>query len=194
MPIIDLDVIHSNLDLVKTHMASTSDLTVSRIEFRTFDEILCDANYFYCSKVDVLDSFEAFIKLYNHQMHFNEGWGFDDESIEDRAYILKHHILLELDCVNFNEITGDTVLSETSRITSPILNLLDNMDASKQKRCPDRWGIYLNNELKTNNAEFVLPFSQKIVRAVALNLEWNEVEIFYETDNEFIYYWWGTGI
>jgi hypothetical protein len=175
-------------------MASTSDLAVSRIEFRTFDEILCDANYFYCSKVDVLDSFEAFIKLYNHQMHFNEGWGFDNESIEDRAYILKHHILLELDCVNFNEITGDTVLSETSRITSPIFNLLDNMDASKQKRSPDRWGIYLNNELKTNNAEFVLPFSQKIVRAVALNLEWNEVEIFYETDNEFIYYWWGTGI
>lgn len=193
MPIIDLDVINSNLDLLKFHIASTSDLTVNRVEYRTFDEGLCDATYFYCSKSDVLDTFEAFVKLYNYQLHFYEEWELGDKSVEYSSDILKLWILPELKKASFNEVAGDTVLNETSGITSSISNLLDNVDASKREIYPDRWGIYFNNELKTNNAEFVLPFSNKVVRAVALNLEGNEIEMFYETDNEFIYFWWGTG-
>ncbi|WP_227592126.1 hypothetical protein [Acinetobacter sp. SK-43] len=57
----------------------------------------------------------------------------------------------------------------------------------------DRWGIYHNGGKVLSIESFILPISSDLKLALELTAEWNEVEIFYETSDEYVLFSWFTG-
>ena len=69
---ISLEKIKSYFKQVENILSNSTRVHIDRVEYRTFDEGMCDAVYFICKKSQGLNSLEAFIILVIHQLHFYE--------------------------------------------------------------------------------------------------------------------------
>jgi hypothetical protein len=183
----------SQIKRVKTYILDTPKKAITRIEYRTFDEGLCDATYFVCPKTDVQNRLEAFVILYNYQLHFHECWMLLDTKVEDLDNIINLWILPQLEKFCFTQLSTDDIRSETQIVDEIEELIFKNIDSSKKHQDPDRWGIYVNGELALSTDKFKLQISDRIKSGIGLYLDWNLIEIFYETVDEYVLFMWSTG-
>lgn len=189
---ISLKTIKSNLELVKIFLLNSTKAQVDRIEYRTFDEGMCNAVYFIYKKSDFISSLEAFITLLNHELHFYQEWNILETTTEDYNSILDNWLLPVLEKANFHKLTDADIQEETQWIIKNIQQLIDSHD-SRVSKYPDRWGIYTNGVIINSIENFTVPMSSDVKFVLGLEIQWNEVELFYETSNEYVLFSWGTG-
>lgn len=182
----------SNIDLAKHYILKNLQTDIKTIEFRTMDEGFCAANYFICSKKYIDDEFEALVTLLNTEIHFYEEWKLSETDASDINNILKNFFIPEWTQLGkFQQLSPKEAEKEIDWIVGGIKILIENVTPITLGY-PSRWGVYVNNKIISNDAEFT-PFDDAIRSAFGLDLEWNSKEIFLETDSEFILFSWGTG-
>ena len=71
---ISLNNLKANLDIVKMYMRETATKVITVVDYVSCDEGMCTAQYCICQKEEIQSSFEAFITLWNYQLHLLEGW------------------------------------------------------------------------------------------------------------------------
>ena len=191
---ISLEKIKSNLKQVENSLSNFTRIHIDRIEYRTFDEGMGDAVYFICKKSQGLNSLEAFITLIIHELHFYEEWDILETTVADLRNIFDIWLLPILEKANFKELTELEVQEQTQWIVCSIQKLIKENQNTKNLKYFDRWGIYHNSVEVTPVESFTLPVSSHLRLALGLTVQWNEVEIFYETSNEYILFSWSTGV
>lgn len=187
---ISLEKIKSNFKQVKNILSNS---TRDRVEYRTFDEGMCDAVYFICKKSQGLNSLEAFIILVIHQLHFYEEWDILETTTTDLKNIFDIWLLPILEKANFKKLTELEVQEQTQWIVYSIQKLIKKNQNAKNLKYFDRWGIYHNGVEVTPVESFTLPISSDIKLALGLTADWNEIEIFYETSDDYVFFSWFTG-
>jgi hypothetical protein len=154
---------------------------------------LCDAKYFICSKTDIKNILEALISRYNYQLHFHECWNLTDTNTEDIDNIINLRILPQLENFCLTQFSESEIRIQT-QIADDIEELIvKNIDSSKKHQDPERWGIYVNDEIVLSTGKFKLPIAERIRSGIGLYLDWNLIEIFYETADEYVLFMWSTG-
>ena len=78
-------------------------------------------------------------------------------------------------------------------IVYSIQKLIKKNQNAKNLKYSDRWGIYHNGVEVTPVESFTLPISSDIKLALGLTADWNEIEIFYETFDDYVFFSWFTG-
>ena len=74
-----------------------------------------------------------------------------------------------------------------------IQKLIKKNQNAKNLKYSDRWGIYHNGVEVTPVESFTLPISSDIKLVLGLTADWNEIEIFYETSDDYVFFSWFTG-
>ncbi|ENW79437.1 hypothetical protein F908_02919 [Acinetobacter sp. NIPH 284] len=190
---ISLEKIKSNFKQVKNILSNSTRVHIDRIEYRTFDEGMCDAVYFICKKSQGLNSLEAFIILVIHKLHFYEEWDILETTTTDLKNIFDIWLLSILEKANFKKLTELEVQEQTQWIVYFIQKLIKKNQNAKNLKYSDRWGIYHNGVEVTPVESFTLPISSDIKLALGLTADWNEIEIFYETSDDYVFFSWFTG-
>lgn len=191
---VSLSEFKSNLELVKTYIANSSTKKLTRIEYRTFDEGICDANLFVIPKSEVADEFEAFVHLCNFQLHFYEDWMLSDTTSENANSILNLWMQPEVEGYLYNSLSSSEVHKEIDWIISSIIKLLsDDALSSKKSRNPDRWGIFVNGERVSNETLLSDIGLDEVIGGIGFDLEWNSVDVMYQTESDYVFFSWGTG-
>ncbi len=186
---VSLSEFKSNLDLVKTYIANSSTKKFTCIEYRTFDEGMCEANIFVLPKSEVADEFEAFVTLCNFQLHFYEEWMLSDTTAENADSILNLWMQPEVEGYLYETLSSIKVHKEIDWIISSIIKLLS------EERVGDleRWGIFVNDERVTGKATLSDLGIDEIVSGIGFDLEWNSIDIMYQTESDYVFFSWGTG-
>ena len=154
---------------------------------------MCDAVYFICKKSQGLNSLEAFIILVIHKLHFYEEWDILETTTTDLKNIFDIWLLPILEKANFKKLTELEVQEQTQWIVYSIQKLIKKNQNAKNLKYSDRWGIYHNGVEVTPVESFTLPISSDIKLALGLTADWNEIEIFYETSDDYVFFSWFTG-
>ena len=191
---ISLSEFKSNLELVETYIANSSTKKLTRIEYRTFDEGMCDANLFVISKSEIADEFEAFVTLCNFQLHFYEEWSLSDTTSENANSILNLWVQPEIESYLFDKLSSSEVHQEIDWIINSIIKLLsDDSLLLKRARDPDRWGVFVNEERFSSETALLDIGINEILCGIGFALEWNSVDIMYQTKNDYVFFSWGSG-
>ncbi len=189
--VISRELFYSNIDLVKKYMVQDKRNNVKILEFRTFEEGLSNASFVMCSKIDFNNHFEAFITLLNYKIHFCEEWLLDETTEENTSDILKNFTNPLINQFIFESISANEAKKRIEWIVRDIKKILESK-VSRKFNNPLRWGVYLNNiKIDANKNEFE-PIASSIISAIGLSLEWNDISIFYETENDFVLFSWST--
>ncbi|AUI87915.1 hypothetical protein BS333_16120 [Vibrio azureus] len=191
---ISLSEFKSNLELVETYIANSSTKKLTRIEYRSFDEGMCDANLFVISKSEVADELEAFVTLCNFQLHFYEEWSLSDTTSENANSILNLWVQPDIESYLFDTLSSSEVHQEIDWIINSIIKLLsDDSLLLKRVRDPDRWGVFVNGERISSETALSDIGLKEIICGIGFALEWNSVDIMYQTKNDYIFFSWGSG-
>jgi hypothetical protein len=191
---VTLSEFKSNLDLVKAYIIESSTKPVTCIEYRTFDEGMSDANLFVLPKENAKDDFEAFITLVNFQLHFYEEWSLTDSTSESVNSIINLWMLPEIEKHSFETLSPAQVHKEIDSIIKQI-NIL-HIENKYKEEAPinhERWGVYVNDEnvpIETTLEDLGI---NDVISGIGLDLEWNSIDIMYQTPSSYVYFSWGTG-
>lgn len=190
---ISLDNFKQKPDLVENYILDSQAKAITTVEYRTFDEGMCDATFFILPKNNVQSVFEAFVTLCNCYLHFYQEWALSETKPEHIDDIVNRWLLPEMEQYSFTKMSETEIKKQTEPIIEDIVNLIaPNIDSPEKHKYPDRWGIYVNDSLVSCEG-FELPTSNNTLTGVGLDLEWNAVEMFYETTDEYVFFGWGTG-
>lgn len=191
---VSLSEFKSSLNLVKTYIENSSTKCVTRIEYRTFHEGMCEADLFILPKNEVKDEFEAFVTLCTYQLHFYEEWVLADTAAKYGDSILNNWMLPEVERYAYASLSSDDVHNEVDSIIRSILDLLnDSALIEERSKDPSRWGVFKNDERVPSETVLSDFGIDGIVSGIGFNLEWNSVDIMYFTDKDYVFFSWGTG-
>ena len=191
---VSLNEFKSNLDLVKTYIAETSAKPVTRIEYRTCDESLCDANLFVLPKVNTKDDFEAFVTLCNFQLHFYQEWLLTDTTSENADLIVNLWMQPEVEEYCFEALSPDRIHKEMDWVIQAIQEMLsENQISEKRVKYPAHWGVYVNGESVPVDTTLDELGIGEVISGVGFNLECNSIGILFQTLDSYVLFSWGTG-
>lgn len=189
-----LEDFQSNLNLVKKYISESERKTVTRIEFRTFDEGMCDANLFTCLKSEVKNQFDAFVTLCNYQRLFHDGWLLGETNSERSDSIVNLWMQPEIEGYSFELLSGEQVHREIDWIIDAILKILhDSKNSEKLIKDPRRWGIYVDGKVAPAETSLKNLDINKITSGIGFDLDWNSIQIMYETPSAYVFFSWSTG-
>ncbi len=178
----------SNQTVFKQMLIESLKIPVECFEYRTFDECLCSANYFICSKKECTNSQQAFVTLINYELHFYQGWNIHETNEKDLDSISNIWLTPSLKQTKTKIITAN----ESSNGVESIVNSIENcINQNMTSNTPERWGVFLNDRRITGKPSIITsPISEPVI---ALNYEWNDIELFYETPSTYVLFSWDTG-
>lgn len=184
----------SDLDLVKTYVANIADKNLTHIEYRTCDESMCSIDICMIAKTDVIDEFEAFIHLCNYQIHVIDNWKLSETTIDNAGLILDNFLLPEVANYLFKPLSSNDVHESIDWVIESVLKLLSDNELVEQKtEYPELWGIFRNGKRMADDTTLSDLGINNIVSGVGFDLEWNSIELMYETDSCYVLFSWGTG-
>jgi len=170
---ISLDEFISNIELVKKQVAEASRKLVTRIEYRTHDEGMCNANIFVISKDKVQNQFEAFVTL----------------CTLSADAIFKLWMLPEMEAYTFEALSIEQIHGQIHWVIGETLKLLADYEGSKETdQYPDLWGVYVNDEAIPIDSTLDDLGLGQILSGIGLDLKWNSVEIMYETPSSYVFF------
>ena len=140
-----------------------------------------------------MSHFKFYSALVIHQLHFYEEWDILETTTTDLKNIFDIWLLPILEKANFKKLTELEVQEQTQWIVYSIQKLIKKNQNAKNLKYSDRWGIYHNGVEVTPVESFTLPISSDIKLALGLTADWNEIEIFYETSDDYVFFSWFTG-
>ena len=111
-----LNEFKSNLDFVQTLIANAGSYKYTRVEYRTFDEGMCDACFFILPKTEVKNEFEAFIILCTIQLHFFEEWNLKETTSKHADSVLNLWLLPEVNSYEFITMSSEQIHREIGGI------------------------------------------------------------------------------
>lgn len=192
-----LDVIQ-NVSEFKDRLRQSFTIPVTTISYCTFDEYFCDAHFFKIDKSACKDSAQAFVTLMNFSIHFVECWQFNELAMNDDElldYILHHWLLPDLEKAPprlcDNQDAAIEIKSLVSAISDCISCELNGKEAELGLWLFHRWGFFKNNQRIALPAPLDLPEN---FPSIATRFERNEVEVYFETKDAYVFYLWATGV
>lgn len=192
-----LDVIQ-NVGEFKNRLGQSFTIPVTTISYRTFHEYFCDAHFFKIAKSACKDSTQAFVTLMNFSLHFYEGWQFDEQAMNDGELldgILHNWLLADLKIYQPHSVSSHDVSSEIKGFIAAISDCIDcklnGVEAERELYLLSRWGFFKNNQRIAAPVHLDLPEN---FPSIATRFEWNEVEVYFETKDAYVFYSWGTGV
>lgn len=165
----------SSLDLVNTYMNRAVFKKVRMIEY---DDHSDWTRFFILDKELACDRFEAFIILYTHVLHFGQDWNLTETSKENVVEMIQHFMTPELDSYLFQKLTLDELEGKLSRVG------FDEI----RKRCVSEWNSGTD---KNSLVDFEI---QSATDGIIFRDEWHEVELLFETPQDYVFLaWWVCG-
>ena len=184
----------SNIELVMKYIANISNKNITHIEYRTRDESIGNIDIFMISKTDVIDEFEAFIHLCNYQIHFIDSWKLSETTLSNAGLILENFLLPEIANYLFRPLRSSDVTESIDWVIESALKLLSDSELVENKaKYPEYWGVFKNGIRMPDDTTIVSLGISNIVSGVGFDLEWNSVELMYESDSYYVLFSWGTG-
>ncbi len=190
----DVDAFLALVAQVKARTATVSQLEtqVQRIDFRPFSEGLGLAKYLILPKQHADNDVDAFIALCLFRRHFGDWWTYMHPTANRDDFI--PNLWLYPDHVGYKSepVTSEKILREQMIIDAMVQKLTDYPDAEISKRSPISYGVFVDGVRIFDH------FSRRdlglldILHGRAIELVWNEVKLFYETPNAYVYFGWGT--
>jgi hypothetical protein len=184
---IDLQLIQKKINRVKKYILAAPQKKLTSVEYRSYNEGLASACYFTTPKSDSQDSFEAFIVLLICKIAYWEGWNLQELVADDADNICNHLLFPSLQKSQFTMLTKEEAEHEMQWIMDAIGKLID--DSSNYCGYRGEAGIYLNRHERID--VHIKP--SVISSGLCLFREWNLIEIFFETDCEYVLFYWFTG-
>ncbi|MFM2476834.1 hypothetical protein [Celerinatantimonas sp. MCCC 1A17872] len=184
----------SNPDLVKRYIALCAEIVPRCIEYRTCDEGMCNANLFVLPKKRVTDSFQAFVLLLNYQLHFYEQWPLTETTLDNAEQIYNLWLLPEVKAYSYKEISSKDIHIQIDGIIKGFQALLtDSKMAEKIQANQEQWGVFVNAHRADDSSSLADFGIDEIISGVGFELEWNAVELMYQTEYDYVYFSWATG-
>ncbi|MBO1257081.1 hypothetical protein J3L16_15460 [Alteromonas sp. 5E99-2] len=190
---ISFSQLKANLDVIRKLIANISAINVTHIEYRTFDEGYCNADFFVLSKNEIKDELEAFIVLWTYQLHFYEEWKLTDTNVCSTDSIVNVWMLPTLEKYLFNQLPPDQVSKEIDSMVRSILLCISETSDGDKSEAPERWGVFKNDMLVSSSTSLSELGLSDINFGIGLSLDWNEIDIMYHTDKDYVFYSWSTG-
>lgn len=191
---ISLNEFTENLELVRAYIANSPAKNFTCVEYRTFNEGMCEANFFVIPKSEVVDEFEAFIALCNYQIHFYEEWVLSGTTPEYIDSVLNRWMHPEVEGYLYKSLSSDEIHKEIDWIINEIRQLFPDDEFLKNCIDSDRWGVFVNKERISSKTTLSDLGLDKVTGGVGLNLEWNSVDIIYQTESDYVFFSWATGV
>lgn len=183
----DLNQLQTKTRQEKAAMLGAATKPSTLIEYRTYNEGLCTAYFFSTPKSIVKDDLEALMLLLTKQLFFHQGWSLTDLSADRLDNLYDQWFVPFFNRCEFTRLPIEEADEEMRRMPKSILQLIDKMQTDPFRlKNPDRWGIYKDGQPSTH----VIP--SMIAPALCLMRKWNEVELLFETEDEYVLYFWIT--
>ncbi|MCP3922482.1 MAG: hypothetical protein GY714_07855 [Desulfobacterales bacterium] len=177
--------------MVKNYIMGTKNKDIKCVEYRTRSEGYCTLYFYIIPKIEVKTALEALISLANYALHFFEEWDLEETTEDYLENIINRWILPEYSRYIYTEIDSERVLNEINGIYKGAKEyIIKEKDSEKNKKDSYPMGVFVNS--KSVEANYKAPISN-IISGLGLELEWNSIEIFYETEKEYVLFSWGTG-
>jgi hypothetical protein len=181
----------SDKNLLKQLLIESLSETIELIEYRTFDEGLCSANYFICEKSECQDAQKAFVALTNHELHFYEEWNIKETTATDLDTIADIWLKPNLKALMAKKINANEASADIENIIFSIKERIRQKSEGRSILNPDRWGIFQNGlPCSTEPTKILSPITSSVIALIA---NWNEIEYFYETPSTYVLFSWSTG-
>lgn len=165
---------------------------VEALEFRTRDEDLCDARFYYCGKAQAATPAEGLIALLNRELHQVEEWAMEETTPEHVGDLMERWLLPELANAQPTRVDIDKATLEITSLGDTIRSaiLARHADTGRPYH-GGRWGIFRDGQPQPLDTP-ILP-EPLIAPALALQDSWNEKLYFCETHDTWLLYSWATG-
>lgn len=184
----------SNLGLVKNYIANISNKNLTHIEYRSCDEGVCNIDICTIPKTDVIDEFEAFIHLCNYQIHIIDDWKLTDTTLDNAGLILENFLQPEAESYLFKPLSSSNVHESVDWAIESVLELLSNNElVEKKAKYPEQWGIFKDGKRLADDTTLSDLGINNIVSGIGFNLEWNSVELMFDTEDYYVLFTWATG-
>ncbi|MCO7552659.1 hypothetical protein [Metapseudomonas otitidis] len=178
--------------LMRQHLLNALAIRVETLEFRTFDEGLCDARLYHCARSSGATSAQALIALLNHELHRVQEWAMEETTPEHVDDLIQHWLLPQLVDARPTSINPQEATLEITSMGDAIRNaILERRADTRRPYHSDYWGIFLDGQSQPLDTP-ILP-EQLTVPVLALQDSWNEKLYFCETRNAWLLYSWSTG-
>lgn len=165
---------------------------VEVLEFRTRDEGLCDARFYYCGKAQAATPAQALIALLNRELHQVEEWAMEETTPEHVGDLMERWLLPELANAQPTRVDIDKATLEITSLGDTIRSaiLARHADTGRPYH-GGRWGIFRDGQPQPLDTPILS--EPLIAPALALQDSWNEKLYFCETHDTWLLYSWATG-
>lgn len=178
--------------LMRHHLLHALATPVEVLEFRTRDEGLCDARFYYCGKAQAAMPAQALIALLNRELHQVEEWALEETTPEHVGDLMERWLLPELANAQPTRVDIDKATLEITSLGDTIRSAILARQADPARPYhSDRWGIFRDGQPQPLDTP-ILP-EPLIAPALALQDNWNEKLYFCETRDTWLLYSWATG-
>ncbi len=165
---------------------------VRHIDVVQWTEGLGSAEYFILPKAHAQSTADAFIALCLHLRHTDPWWGDMHPTASRDAFIANLWLYPAHVGYQAQPLTSDQILDEQTRVDAMIALLIEQPDADIRKRYPHMYGLFVDGtRIPTPLSRAALGLHNALAGR-AIRLVWNDIRIFYETADSYIYHTWGT--
>lgn len=189
---ISLSRINSDLNLIETNIAKGYSRNITCIEYRGEPSNEEWDVLFLIPKKEVSDELEAFVALITYEIYFEEQWDILKAKPEVASPTLHRFLLPKVEKYLFTDLSVSDVKKYLNPTIRKMTDFLSKLDSSGNVREDDRFGVFVNNKrVDSEESLFSYGFTD-IISSLALGLEWDFTEIMYQTEDNYVLYFYGT--
>jgi hypothetical protein len=176
------------------HLQHPPKPAIQHVELRTCTEGLASADYFIYPKSsfqgDVFAVFIALLYCFVNWLEFDEWITHPPDDI-DR--FLECYFLPALYSFEFADISLEQLRQELNGIPRSICQYLDDQANYDKPFSGYQRGFLINGDRLPYEQRHTFEPPMNAISGVALKFQWNDMRLFYETPDAYVFYHWSTG-
>ncbi|WP_028866231.1 hypothetical protein [Psychromonas aquimarina] len=177
---------------VAKYVLNATNKPVQIIEYRSCAEGIEHPTFIIVNKSDYANELEAFITLYSHQLEHSEEWYLKDINPDNIEAYLDNTLYPYLREFEYKLLDESNVLADTAWYSEQALDRI--LNSRKEFESSDyRSGLYENGQRLEVDDDYLFPVEGRFCQGLSLRSDWNDVEMFYETTQEYVLFVWWTG-
>lgn len=177
---------------VAKYVLNAANKSVQTIEYRSCAEGIEHPTFFIVDKSDYANELEAFITLHSHQLQHGEEWCLQRITQDNIKAHLDNTLYPYLREFDYKPLDETDQLADTAWYTDQALERILAPDKQLESR-DYRSGLYENGQRLEVDEEYLFPVDGQFTQGLSLRSDWNDVEMFYETSQEYVLFVWWTG-
>lgn len=166
---------------------------ITHIVYHTYSEGYGAPDFMRLPKACVPDQFTAFVWMRLSRHYRTYEWEFLNKPVRRDEAVVNLWLYPEQSGYQFKPLVGEQILSQLGIAEVVTQRLIADPNPLISQRKPLFYGAFVDGKRIFDNFALndlgLLP----VLSGIGFELEWNDVQIFYETGDAYVYYTWGTG-